>query len=116
MADIDRNIVHKGSGVVKYRGVQVGVIDVVGFVFHKIGLKTESESENTCYGTVSGRLSKLDLVGEFNSLHPTPSTLELAVKNPGGEFRLLIDDVEFIDNIPSNGVLRNVEFHGVARL
>jgi len=115
MAEINRDIVHKGSGPIFYQGEQVGVADEVGFIFHKVGLATESESENTCYGTVTGKLTKRELVDEFNSPRPTPSTLDLTVSDPGKEpFHVVIEDVEFIDDIPPNGALKDVEFHGVA--
>lgn len=114
MVGLDRNFLHEGRGVIIYNGGEVGKADEVHFMFHGLGFDYVSEDDaNSCYGTISGAISKVELIPEFNSPEPTPVTLDIVVSDEEGEeTRVRIGGVEFIGSILKSGKLDDVEFHG----
>ncbi|MFH1788517.1 MAG: hypothetical protein ABH834_03975 [Candidatus Altiarchaeota archaeon] len=111
--ELDSKTVHSGSGIVKYDGVPIGRLDVVDFVFEPVGIGGPDRMDReTCYGTVSGALEDTSVIAEFNTKEPETVSVEISVEAKGEVVKVLLERVEFIDDIPSSGVFTDVEFHG----
>lgn len=111
--ELDDKIVHRGTGVVKCDGVPIGRLDVVDFVFEPVGVGGPDRTDRkTCYGTASGVIEDIRVIAEFNTMEPDNVSVELSVEADGEVTHVLLERVEFTDDIPSSGVMTDVEFHG----
>ncbi len=109
MAELSKTDVHRGSGIIKYKGEKIGRADEVYFAFQEVGFKhTPEEEEHSCYGTINGQLDRLDLIAEINPPDPNRITIKALVEGK----EIVIEDVELIDDIPKSGKLEEMEFHG----
>lgn len=108
---LDAEKVHKGGGSILYNGELVGEARNVGFILQKLGLAGEGDETRTCYGTVSGVITKKQVIDELNNPAPTP--VEMRLELEGEEKKgVHLAGVEFIDDIPRDGELDEVEFDG----
>lgn len=108
MAKLGSNRIFFGKGRIRYHGEDIGVADEVAFTVTELGLR-DSERELSCYGTIDGIIKENTLIPELNSPNPTPVDLLLTLED--GE-KVTLKNVEVIDQIPSSGELKRVEFHG----
>jgi len=107
---LDADKVHKGSGKIFFNGGLIGDATSVAFILQKLGLSGSGDAEHTAYGTVSGWITKKEVIATLNNPHPTPSELHVVLEEDASEIKLL--GVEFIDDIPASGELDEVEFDG----
>lgn len=111
--ELDHNIMHRGTGVVYCEGLVIGRLDVVDFVFEPLGVGgSDRMDRETCYGTASGVLEDTSVIAEFNTMEPDTVSVEISVEADGEVTKVLLEHVEFIEDISSSGVITDVEFHG----
>jgi len=111
--ELDHTKVHEGSGKITHEGEVVGEVERIAFIFQHVGFDlSRGDDDTSCYGTVWGRITDIEIINRLNSPHPVPIVLEVSV---GGEapVELSIKDAQFIDDIPHTGELDEVEFHGI---
>jgi hypothetical protein len=113
MPELDRKSVHRGTGIVRREGQIVGQLHEVNFIFENIGQEENGgDNREMCYGTVSGILEDRSVIDEFNTMEPPTVLMEITVEKEGQSITVYLERVEFIDDIPSSGVMEEIEFNG----
>lgn len=104
---LDDNRVYKGEGVFKVEGAECGTIKELDFVHSHLGFGPDNTK--SYYGTITGKVD--DLYGaRHRRLDVEAKVTEVGKK--GAPVHVVIHNVEFIDEIPKSGLLKQHEFHG----
>lgn len=107
MTNLERGVVYTGSGVITYKKEEIGKASAVNFTI--VGLGFKQKEEGSIYGTIDGKIDKMDIIPELNSPHPTP--LDIDAKLEDGT-QLKLEGLLVIDKILKSGELKETEFHG----
>jgi hypothetical protein len=109
---LDAQKVHSGSGRITRGSEVVGEASRVNFIIQTLGLEETGDTARTCYGTVSGRITKTGLVADLNSPPQSHVDLQLVLSSEKGK-GVKIVGIEFVDEVPRDGELDDLEFHGM---
>jgi len=124
MDTIDRTRIYRGSGVLKYNGQLAGALDDVAISFQEVEADMLKHQHNpkSIYGTVTGKLDLLELVPKgINNLGPMPGLIIEATVSPVGVesaelIEIEVSEVDFVDEVPYDGVFKEHEFHGTSNI
>ncbi|MFH1721230.1 MAG: hypothetical protein ABH950_01350 [Candidatus Altiarchaeota archaeon] len=106
--ELENNRIYRGKGVFKIEGKECGILEKINFVHSHVGFG--GDNTKSFYGTVTGKVD--DLYAARHRRLDIEANVAEVNKEGAKPFHVIIHNVEFIDELPKTGILKQLEFHG----